>query len=133
MRQDKTLKIVANHYLMDKPFCELVPMAGQEKANLWVASDFSEGKAMQEKFAIRFTTVELLNNFKENFNKAREFNKYLKAGETSKLVMAPVIIEKKEEPKPETKKEESTKETPKETKKEATKEPEKEPKKEDKK
>ena len=62
MRQDKTLKIVANHYLQDKPLCELAPMAGQEKANLWVANDFSEGKSIQEKFAVRFTTVECMNS-----------------------------------------------------------------------
>ena len=40
----------------------------------------------------------MLNTFKENFNRAREFNRYLKLGETAKLVMAPVLVEKKEEP-----------------------------------
>ena len=39
----------------------------------------------------------VLSTFKENFNKAKEFNKYLKLGDKSKLVMAPVIVEKKEE------------------------------------
>ena len=73
-----------------------------------------------------------MNSFKENFNKAREFNKHLKAGEESKLVMAPVIVEKKEEPKPEEKKPEekkpeekkaepAPKEAPKETKTEEAK------------
>lgn len=64
------------------------------------------------------------NNFKENFNKAREFNKYLKEGDESKLVMAPVIVEEKKETKAEEKKEE---------KKEDKKEDKKEEKKEDKK
>ena len=79
----------------------------------------------------------MLNTFKENFNKAKEFNKHLKAGEESKLVMAPVIIEKREEPKPavtEAKKEpakEATKEPAKEAKKEPVKEAEKDIKKEE--
>ena len=59
----------------------------------------------------------VMNSFKENFNKAREFNKHLKAGEESKLVMAPVIVEKKEEPKPEEKKVEPVKEKEKEKEK----------------
>ena len=45
----------------------------------------------------------MLNSFKENFNQARDFNKYLKLRDESKLVMAPIIVEKaveekKEEP-----------------------------------
>ncbi len=101
-------------------------MAGSDKALVWVANDFSEGKGTVDKFAIKFSTVDLMNSFKENFNKARDFNKYLKAGEESKLVMAPVIVEKKEEPKPEEKKTEAPKEAAKEPAKETTKEAEKE-------
>ena len=62
MRQEKTLKIVANHFLMDKPYCELLPMAGSDKALMWVASDYSEGKAADEKLAARFQTVDCKNN-----------------------------------------------------------------------
>ena len=58
MRQDKTLKIVANHYLMDKPYCELLPMAGNDKALMWVANDFSEGKAANEKLSAKFSTLD---------------------------------------------------------------------------
>ena len=61
----------------------------------------------------------MLNIFKENFNKAKEFNVLLKKGEVSKLVMAPVIIEKKEEKKEEAKKEEVKKEAPKKEDKKA--------------
>lgn len=56
MRQDKTLKIAANHYVNDKPYCELTPMAGSDKSVMWVANDFSEGKGAQDKLAIKFTT-----------------------------------------------------------------------------
>ena len=49
----------------------------------------------------------MANEFKEHFNKARQFNIYLKAGDESKLVMAPVIVEEKKE---ESKKEEEKKE-----------------------
>ena len=58
MRQDKTLKIVANHFLSQKPLCELIPMTGSDKAVIWVANDFSEGKGMQEKFAVKVTTID---------------------------------------------------------------------------
>ena len=53
-----------------------------------------------------------MNTFKDHFNKARDFNHYLKAGDESKLVMAPVIVDKKEEEQPkkvEAKKEEQPK------------------------
>ena len=58
MRQDKTLKIVANHYLSDKPYCELLPMAGSDKALMWVAHDFSEEKGAEDKLAVKFKTTE---------------------------------------------------------------------------
>ena len=58
MRQDKTLKIVANHYVNDKPYCELIPMAGSDKALVWVANDFSDGKGAADKLAIKFSTVD---------------------------------------------------------------------------
>ena len=58
MRQDKTLKIVANHYFNDKPYCELIPMAGSDKALVWIANDFSEGKGSVDKLAARFSTLE---------------------------------------------------------------------------
>lgn len=58
MRQDKTLKIVANHYLSEKPYCELIPMAGSDKALVWVAHDFSEEKGTNETLAAKFATVE---------------------------------------------------------------------------
>ena len=52
-----------------------------------------------------------MNAFKDAFNKAREFNHHLKAKDESKLVMAPVIVEQKEEPakKDEAKKDEAKK------------------------
>ena len=83
-------------------------MTGSDKAVIWVANDFSEGKGTQEKFAVKVTTIDrkcywniriVLNSFKENFNKAREFNRLLKE-DPSKLVMAPILVEKKEEPVP---------------------------------
>lgn len=52
------MTIVANHYISDKPYCELLPMAGSDKALVWVANDFSEGKGIADKFAAKFATVE---------------------------------------------------------------------------
>ena len=89
-------------------------MAGSDKALMWVAHDFSEEKGAEDKLAVKFKTTEcnidvqiVANEFKEHFNKARQFNIYLKAGDESKLVMAPVIVEEKKE---ESKKEEEKKE-----------------------
>eukprot|EP00826_Nyctotherus_ovalis_P002224 TRINITY_DN10426_c0_g3_i1.p2 TRINITY_DN10426_c0_g3~~TRINITY_DN10426_c0_g3_i1.p2 ORF type:complete len:178 (-),score=89.03 TRINITY_DN10426_c0_g3_i1:107-640(-) len=104
MRQDKTLKVIANHFLSEKPYCELIPMAASDKAFVWLANDYSENEGANEKLAVKFSTVDctpphhaiVATKFKENFNKAREFNKYLKAGDEAKLVMAPVIEEEPE-------------------------------------
>eukprot|EP00826_Nyctotherus_ovalis_P029642 TRINITY_DN2349_c0_g1_i13.p2 TRINITY_DN2349_c0_g1~~TRINITY_DN2349_c0_g1_i13.p2 ORF type:complete len:169 (-),score=61.26 TRINITY_DN2349_c0_g1_i13:53-559(-) len=77
MRQDKTLKVIANHYLSDKPYCELLPMAGSDKAVMWIANDYSEEQGTNEKLAVKFTTAELANEFKGAFNSARDFNSCL--------------------------------------------------------
>ncbi|MFN9908637.1 MAG: hypothetical protein ACK56F_21340, partial [bacterium] len=54
MRQEKTLKPVANFILQESPLCDLVPMKGNVKAYTWACNDFSEDQSKLEKLAARF-------------------------------------------------------------------------------
>ena len=54
MRQEKTLKPVANFILQESPLCDLVLMKNNDKAYIWSANDFSEEGANLEKLAARF-------------------------------------------------------------------------------
>lgn len=60
MRQDKTLKIRANHYIT--PFMELKPNCNSERAFVWLArADFADEESKQETFAIRFANVDRMS------------------------------------------------------------------------
>jgi len=71
MRQEKTMKIIVNHFL--DPRITLTPNAGaSDKSWVWVAFDFADGVELVEStFAIRFKTPE----------QAQEFEKEFKAGQ----------------------------------------------------
>ncbi|KAK8379983.1 hypothetical protein O3P69_019795 [Scylla paramamosain] len=57
MRQDKTLKIRANHYIT--PYMELKPNCGSDRAFVWsVVADFADEEPKQELFAARFANAE---------------------------------------------------------------------------
>ena len=90
MRQEKTLKPVANFILTEKPSCELKPMANSDKAFMWVCQDFSDGEGVLDKLAIRFNKVEAATEFKEKFEAAQTFNVDAKAGKED-LVYADTI------------------------------------------
>jgi Ran-binding protein 1 len=97
MRQEKTLKPVANFILQESPLCELVPMKNNDKAFLWSCNDFSDGEATLEKLCARFQNVENTNLFKEAFEAARKFNDDVRAGKAdSELVFAPAIEDQEE-------------------------------------
>mmetsp|Transcript_15155 Transcript_15155/g.16518 ORF Transcript_15155/g.16518 Transcript_15155/m.16518 type:complete len:128 (-) Transcript_15155:8-391(-) len=54
MRQEKTLKIIANHYVVENgPYCSLKPNAGSEKCWVWMASDYADGAESTEQFALK--------------------------------------------------------------------------------
>ena len=44
-----------------------------DRSWIWAAQDFSEGEIVQEKFAIRFKTSDIANDFKEAFLQAQVF------------------------------------------------------------
>jgi len=110
LRQDKTLKPVANFHISEDPLCILKEHQGSDKMFFFSAYDCSDETPIVEKFVFKFGNSENAEKFRKGFNDAKEFNKVAKAGEEP--VYAPVINEKDEEEikekKSEEKKEEKT-------------------------
>jgi len=71
-RQEKTLKVRANHVVM--PGTKLAPHAGSDKAVVWSAVDFSEGEQRQEMFCLRFASPERAAEFTAKFEEAVAHN-----------------------------------------------------------
>ena len=117
LRQDKTLKIVANFIISEKPLCELKPHQGSEKMFMFMAYDCSEEPVM-EKFVIKLGNAEKAKVFKKNFEDAQTFNKLVKEGKEKELVWAPIFKDVEAE----NKKTDASKEEKKEDKKEEKKE-----------
>ena len=117
LRQDKTLKIVANFIISEKPLCELKPHQGSEKMFIFMAYDCSEEPVM-EKFVIKLGNAEKAKVFKKNFEDAQTFNKMVKEGKEKELVWAPIFKDVEAE----NKKTDASKDDKKEEKKEEMKE-----------
>ena len=128
LRQDKTLKIVANFIISEKPLCELKPHQGSEKMFMFMAYDCSEEPVM-EKFVIKLGNADKAKVFKKHFEDAQTFNQLVKEGKEKELVWAPVFKDTEAE----NKKTDASKDEKKEDKKEDKKEEKKENKKEEKK
>ena len=56
MRQEKTMKIIANHVV--DPRIELEPNVGSDRSWVWSCFDFAEGDLVEEIFALRFGNAE---------------------------------------------------------------------------
>lgn len=95
LRQDKTLKAVANFYLAENPLCDLAPHQGSDKMFFFLAYDCSDETPVVEKFVIKLGNADNAKIFKENFLAAKKFNEDAKAGK--EVVLAPVIKTDKEE------------------------------------
>lgn len=72
MRQEKTLKIRANHLLI--PGTKIEPHAGSDKAWVWSAVDFAEGEQKAELFCLKFGTVEKTQEFKKQYEAGMAIN-----------------------------------------------------------
>jgi hypothetical protein len=82
MRQEKTLKLCANHKIA--PTTELKPTAGSgDKSWTFSAVDFADGEAKTELFALRFGAVDSAENFKKVFETAKETNQRVLQGKKS--------------------------------------------------
>lgn len=78
LRQEKTLKIVANHYIVPhKSFCHLTPNVGSDKIWVWSVVDFSEDEGKLEQFALKFGQVAAATEFKNKFEEAAKLNETL--------------------------------------------------------
>lgn len=127
MRQNKTLKICANHLVL--PTMSVQEHHGNDKSCVWHASDFTDGELKDETFCIRFASVENCKAFKDKIEDITEALSKESGGDTEADAAANLIeklsveekdkvekTEAKEEPTP-TPNEEKKDETPKEEKK----------------
>lgn len=92
MRQEKTMKIIANHFI--DPRITITPHAGSDKSWVWVAYDFAEYELVEkvcvrivdmiylcwgcigyQTFAIRFGSPEIAQEFKKLFLEQQAANK----------------------------------------------------------
>ena len=79
MRQEKTLKILVNHFV--DPRIVLTPNSGNDRSWVWVAFDFSNGETLEEMtFALRFKDAEIAGAFKTAFQSAQKENESLLGG-----------------------------------------------------
>lgn len=79
MRQERTMKVIANHAI--DPRITLEPNAGSDRSWVWSAFDFSEGELVETVFALRFADSEIANTFKEKFTKSQNEMESLLKGE----------------------------------------------------
>eukprot|EP00245_Coleochaete_scutata_P014225 TRINITY_DN6000_c0_g1_i1.p1 TRINITY_DN6000_c0_g1~~TRINITY_DN6000_c0_g1_i1.p1 ORF type:complete len:232 (-),score=82.00 TRINITY_DN6000_c0_g1_i1:761-1456(-) len=70
MRQNRTLKICANHVVL--PGTQLQEHAGSEKSWVWHATDFADGELKEELFAMRFGSIETAQKFKTAYEEAQD-------------------------------------------------------------
>jgi Ran-binding protein 1 len=82
MRQEKTLKVVANHLV--NPTAELKANSGSDTSWVWVAQDYAEEEPTIETFAIRFKTPEIAEEFKTKYDEFRVSNKKTLESRTEK-------------------------------------------------
>ncbi|WBY56469.1 ran-specific GTPase-activating protein 1 [Plasmodium yoelii yoelii] len=124
LRQEKTLKVVANHYIYpNKAYCKLVPNAGSEKIYAWTVKDFAEEPKI-EQFALKFNTAEAAKLFKQKFDEAGQIN--LKLLDDKCELKTEKVEEKEKEKEKEEKKDEKEEKEEKEKEKKEDKEDKKE-------
>ena len=82
MRQEKTLKVIVNHFL--DPRITLTPNAGNDRSWVWVAFDFADNELVETTFAIRFASPEIAAEYKAEFTKVQKEMDTLLAGGDAK-------------------------------------------------
>ncbi|CAA0821287.1 Ran-binding protein 1 homolog c [Striga hermonthica] len=126
MRQNKTLKICANHLVL--PTLTLQEHQGNDKSCVWHAADFADGELKQETFCIRFPSVENCKSFKDKIEEITE-SQAKDSGDSEEGTTAAGLIEKlsvggnDKEEKPESKDESSASSEKKEDEKEKLEKP----------
>lgn len=79
MRQEKTMRVIANHAV--DPRITLETNAGSDRSWVWSAFDFADGELVETVFALRFADTEIANNFKAEYEKGQKEMESLLAGE----------------------------------------------------
>lgn len=79
MRQEKTMKVIANHVL--DPRIKLEPNVGSDRSWVWSAFDFADGELTETIFALRFADSDIAQEFKKKFIDAQQEMEKLLAGE----------------------------------------------------
>lgn len=78
LRQEKTFKVVANHYVLEaNGLCKLTPNVGSDKIWVWTAHNTLDEESKLEQLALKFPNVEQAKLFKEKFEEAARLNKPL--------------------------------------------------------
>lgn len=76
LRQEKTLKVVANHYVLEtEALCKLKPNIGSDKIWVWTANNTYDDETKVEQMALKFGQIEQAKLFKEKFEEAAKINK----------------------------------------------------------
>jgi Ran-binding protein 1 len=75
MRRAQTFRVCANHFVLPGTTLK----ATGDKALLWHATDFAEGKESQEILSVKFKSPEIVQSFKAAFEVARVKNQELDA------------------------------------------------------
>ncbi|KAG7371319.1 RanBP1 domain containing protein [Nitzschia inconspicua] len=78
MRQEKTMKVIANHVV--DPRIVLEPNTGSDRSWVWSAFDFSEGELVEKVFALRMKDSDVAAEFKKKFEEAQKINALEDAG-----------------------------------------------------
>ncbi|XP_075518246.1 ran-binding protein 1 homolog b-like [Primulina tabacum] len=91
MRQNKTLKICANHLVL--PSLSVQEHQGNDKSCVWHAADFADGELKEETFCIRFASMENCKSFKEKIEEITK-SQAEAVGESAEAVTAANLIEK---------------------------------------
>jgi Ran-binding protein 1 len=91
MRQNKTLKICANHLVL--PTMTVQQHQGNDKSCVWHATDFADGELKEEFFCIRFASVENCKTFQDKIKEITE-SQAKDSGESQEATTAASLIEK---------------------------------------
>jgi Ran-binding protein 1 len=78
MRQEKTLKVIANHIV--DPRIVLTPNSGSDRSWVWAALDFAKGELVETIFALRFSDSDSAKEFYDAFVAAQEAMKKVLEG-----------------------------------------------------
>lgn len=81
MRQEKTMKVICNHFL--DPRIQVIPNAGSDKSWVWNCFDFAENELVETTFAVRFGSPEIAQEFKAAYTSGQAEMTALLAGADS--------------------------------------------------